>query len=61
MYLYCEFLYLISFNQNYFPKDMNVEEELAKLQPSQRLLDYYREKVAKFEQETQELENFLRK
>ncbi|XP_037778588.1 coiled-coil domain-containing protein 77-like isoform X2 [Penaeus monodon] len=41
--------------------DMNVEEELAKLQPSQRLLDYYREKVAKFEQETQELENFLRK
>lgn len=53
-------LYLISFNQNP-PQDMNVEEELAKLQPSQRLLDYYREKVAKFEQETQELENFLRK
>ncbi|XP_042883820.1 coiled-coil domain-containing protein 77-like isoform X2 [Penaeus japonicus] len=41
--------------------DMNVEEELAKLQPSQRLLDYYREKVATFEQETQKQENFLRK
>ncbi|KAK7080653.1 hypothetical protein SK128_004525 [Halocaridina rubra] len=41
--------------------NINVGEELAKLQPSQRLLDYYREKITKFENEYQHMKILIEK
>ncbi|KAG7166547.1 Coiled-coil domain-containing protein 77-like [Homarus americanus] len=42
-------------------QDINVEEELAKLQPSQRLLDSYRNKVGKFDEEHQHMLQLIEK
>ncbi|XP_071532241.1 coiled-coil domain-containing protein 77-like isoform X2 [Panulirus ornatus] len=42
-------------------QDINVNEELEKLQPSQRLVDLYREKVAKFDAEHQQMLELLEK
>ncbi|XP_069947757.1 coiled-coil domain-containing protein 77 [Cherax quadricarinatus] len=40
---------------------INVEEELSKLQPSQRLLDFYRQKIAKFDADRQHFLELLEK
>lgn len=39
------------FHCSFYQQDCNIDEELARLQPSQRLLDFYREKVTKFDDE----------
>lgn len=42
-------------------QDININEELDKLQPSKRLVDFYKEKVAKFDTEHQQMLKLLEK
>ncbi|XP_068201348.1 coiled-coil domain-containing protein 77-like isoform X2 [Palaemon carinicauda] len=41
--------------------EINVDEELAKLQPSERLLDYYRAKISKFDKDNQDMRDLIEK
>ncbi|XP_064117324.1 coiled-coil domain-containing protein 77-like isoform X2 [Macrobrachium nipponense] len=41
--------------------EINVDEELAKLQPSERLLDYYRAKMTKFDKDNRDMRDLIEK
>lgn len=48
-------------SQEEFPSLLSISERLAHLNPSHELLDYYRKKIADFDQEHEELVKRLEK
>lgn len=46
-------------NINFALQVIDVDEELSKLQPSERLVEFYREKIGKLKSENQQMHHFL--